>query len=71
MICLGKQLLYNYPQIYDYSLPDRFAAENPNMASVVEGGHIDRSPWKQFANLSSLAGEQFISFAKSQDFGKG
>lgn len=65
---IGKQLMYNYPGIYDHNLPDSIRAENPNIAAVVEGKHVTSAPWYRSTVLSSADGEKFTSFAKYTDF---
>ena len=63
--------MYNYPQIYDFYLPSSFEKENKNLAAAVEKKHIEQSPWNKLANLSSMGGQEFLSFAKYTKFGKG
>lgn len=65
---VGNQLLYNYPQIFDSSLPPSFATKYPNMAAAVAMKHVTASPWQKEVELKSLAGTSFISFAKYSKF---
>lgn len=68
---LGKQLLYNYPDIYDKNLPESFASKYKNMAAALAGGYVTEQPWYRETTLTSLAGVSFHSFAKYSEFGKG
>jgi deoxyribonuclease-2 len=67
---IGKQLQFNYPQIYTSSLPSDFEAENKDMAAAIAGEHVTSSPFSNKVVLSSLAGNKFVSFAKCKDFGE-
>ena len=61
----GEQPLYNYPQIYDYSLPNEFN-DNKNMAAAINGEHVGKEadPWTNSVTIKSSAGHPFTSFAK-------
>lgn len=70
---IGKQLQYNYPQIYDKNFPDKMAGSNPNMATVIHEGNdpiIKSPPWFNKVTLVSQAGNKFVSYAKFSKFGK-
>ena len=67
----GGQLLYNYPAIFDYSMPLSFKTKYTRMAAAVAKEHVKTPPWKQEVTLKSLAGVSFISFAKFSNFNAG
>lgn len=70
---IGKQLKYNFPQIYDKNFPDGMACKSPNMADVMQHGDaplIQSPPWFNKLTLVSEAGSKFVSYAKFSKFGK-
>jgi len=67
----GKQLLYNYPKIYAHNLPEDFTADNENVLHAIDGTHVKAAPWTSLINLTSSAGQQFLSFAKYTEFAQG
>ena len=66
---VGKQLTYNYPNIYHASVP-QWATRYKNFVEASEGEHIRSAPYFNTAQLSTLAGESLTVFAKFTDFGK-
>ena len=64
-------MLYNYPKFYAHNLPEDFSADNLNVLHAIEGSHVETAPWNNLMTLTSLAGQQFLSFAKYTDFGQG
>ena len=71
LLCVGLQLKYNYPNIYNYSLPAAFKSDNQNLTSVIDGKYVETPPWNHTVSLSSVRGQEFISFAKYVDYGQG
>ena len=67
----GNQLLYNYPKFYAHHLPASFVHDNMNVSFAVDGRHVQVAPWNNLLMLTSLAGQQFLSFAKFIDYGQG
>ncbi|ELU06802.1 hypothetical protein CAPTEDRAFT_171507 [Capitella teleta] len=66
---IGLQLKYTYPFIYDYSLPDVFTKDNPNLSDVLKKhAHVTKAPYKNLVSFQSLAGQEFTSFAKNSAF---
>jgi deoxyribonuclease II len=69
---IGQQLLYNYPQIYDYYIPDSFKATNmilDNILSVLKGKHVEQAPWYHLTVLETFKNNhRFLSFAKFTNF---
>ncbi|KAJ8398374.1 hypothetical protein AAFF_G00426290 [Aldrovandia affinis] len=78
---IGEQLLINEPQVYDCNVPPSLASVLPSMAKVCkrgtdEGRNVSLSHSAHFSphlsnrsvSLTSLAGTNFISFAKSASF---
>jgi len=72
-VCLltGKQLLYNYPKVYAHNLPEDFVHDNLNVQHAIDGVHVKVAPWNNLLTLTSLAGQQFLSFAKYTNYGEG
>ena len=72
VVCTGTQLLYTYPQIYDYHLPSAFVADNPDLTAVLTNNtHVTSAPWSHVAELVSMKGQSFTSFAKYKCFDAG
>ena len=67
----GNQLLYNYPKFYAHNLPKDFVHDNANVLVAVNGYHVEAAPWNNLLTLTSLAGQQFLSFAKFTEYGQG
>ncbi|CAI9738985.1 plancitoxin-1-like isoform X1 [Octopus vulgaris] len=66
---IGKQLKYNYPQIYDKSFPQTMVMDNPDMAAVVlNRSKVSNPPWNHTEILISKGGKKFVSFAKFSKF---
>ncbi|XP_078545363.1 deoxyribonuclease-2-alpha [Lissotriton helveticus] len=61
---IGTQLLYNNILVFDYSVPDAFAEDLPDLASAAKHCHVKAPPWNRQIQLNSLGGKTFISFAK-------
>ena len=71
-VLLGQQLLYNHPQVYDYSIPSTFATENPTLQkAVIDDDHVTQPPWNHRVDLTTLGGQAFRSFAKYNKYGEG
>ncbi|KAJ8290135.1 hypothetical protein GJAV_G00009110 [Gymnothorax javanicus] len=79
---IGEQLQINEPLVYDCNVPDSLASVLPSMAEicqkakVVESNaslshfvHFPAHSSNRSISLTSLAGTNFISFAKSGSFG--
>lgn len=67
---VGNQLIYNEPQIYESKLPQSFAMNYPNIQRLIEGKRIKDGPFWNDADLTTLGGSTFKSFAKSSKFSK-
>lgn len=67
---VGKQLIYNEPQIYASLLPSNLVTTYPNIQSLIQGKRINTGPYWSDAELKTLNGESFKSFAKSSKFSK-
>ena len=63
--------MYSYPWIYYSNFPEAFTAENPNIAKVLKGVHVSEAPCDNMAQLSSSAGQKYLSFAKCKHFDAG
>lgn len=67
---VGKQLIYNEPQIYESKLPQSLISLYPNIGQLIEGKRIDVGPFWNDADLTTIGGEPFKAFAKSSKFAK-
>lgn len=70
---IGEQLKINQPHIYDCSIPESLAAAVPAMAQLCKHNvdkweNVSASPANRSVSLLSLAGTEFISFAKGASF---
>lgn len=95
---IGLQLLYNYPQVYDYNIPAKLLDSKGtvlnNLVKVINGSRdlhfiylvfvsfffitivlflfkgdrIKSEPWSSKSTLTTLGGEQMMSFAKTTEF---
>jgi len=65
---IGKQLFFNYPWVYDWNLPESMQAANPDLTLALHGKHPTDTPWSRTTQLTSLEGQEFVSFAKFTDF---
>ena len=71
-IFAAQQLLFYYPQVYDYYLPPVTLKDFPQLAYLVNSTRIDSPPYFSVrSDLASLAGLPLINFAKFTYFGAG
>lgn len=66
---LAKQLLYNYPQVYDHVLPGWALQDYPQLEDLVNSTRIEQPPYFSVQQLSSLGNKKLTSFAKFTYFG--
>ncbi|XP_031621229.1 deoxyribonuclease-2-alpha-like [Contarinia nasturtii] len=67
---VGKQLIFNEPQIYESKLPQSLLNAYPNIQRLIDGKRISNGPYWNDADLTTLGGSRFKSFAKSSKFYK-
>ncbi|CAH0560064.1 unnamed protein product, partial [Brassicogethes aeneus] len=67
---VGQQLKYNEPFIYSTNIPDILSKKFPDLVKAADNVTIKNAPWYRQTNLQTIAGQQFVSFAKSKNFGK-
>ena len=71
---IGEQLFFNYPQIYDYYIPEKLkstkAKELEPLMNVISGKHPTQQPWTSLKFLSTKNGEKMLSFAKFTNYGE-
>lgn len=67
---VGKQLIYNEPQIYESKLPQSLVETFPNIQSLINGKRINNGPYWNEVDLTTLNGDVFKAFAKSSKFSK-
>ncbi|KAK9876524.1 hypothetical protein WA026_013898 [Henosepilachna vigintioctopunctata] len=67
---VGLQLQYNEPSIYSMNIPNQFHTTTPNLVAAANNVVVSKSPWYHQSEITSLMGTVFISFAKSNKFGK-
>ncbi|XP_064616038.1 plancitoxin-1-like isoform X3 [Liolophura sinensis] len=68
---IGTQFHYNYPWVYDFSMPDGFKQDNINLTKYLESTskpHPKSPPWNSLRPLVSKGGDNFISFAKFNSY---
>ena len=69
---IGQQLLYTYPQIFDYYIPEDLKLKQSsvleNLLSVINGNFVNKQPWYNVNLLTTIGGEKLLSFAKFTDF---
>lgn len=71
---IGQQLLFTYPQVYDYYIPDKFKYSKSyskvlsNLMRVINNEHVEQEPWYSSQKLTTLGGEEMISFSKYTEF---
>jgi hypothetical protein len=69
---IGQQLLYNYPQVYDFHIPEnlkiKYGTILDNLMKVVSGEHVTQAPWSNLSFLKTVRGEKLLSFAKFTNF---
>jgi deoxyribonuclease-2 len=69
---IGKQLLFNFPQVYDYYIPEGLKASRSKelepLLSVIKGDHVTEAPWASAAELVTSGGQRMLSFSKFTEF---
>ncbi|KAL8609598.1 hypothetical protein ACOMHN_023734 [Nucella lapillus] len=67
---LAKQLLFYYPQVYDYNFPASALKDFPQLLDLVNSTRIEHPPYVSVRkDLTSLGGLPLVSFAKFTKFG--
>lgn len=67
---VGKQLIYNEPQLYEVKFPHTFGGRYSNIERLIQGKRVNDSPFWSEINLETLDNNVFKSFAKSSKFQK-
>ncbi|VDP11870.1 unnamed protein product [Soboliphyme baturini] len=67
---ISKQLYFNQPGIYGSNLPTYFAQKFPFLSMTLRGKFPRAKPYYSTLKLKSLAGKEFVSFAKSKRWQK-
>ncbi|XP_066910256.1 plancitoxin-1-like [Clytia hemisphaerica] len=67
---IGLQLRYNNPHVHDGSIPEGWDTIFPNIAALLKGEMVRRSPYYRLQEFASLGGINFTSFAKGTKFNK-
>ena len=69
---ISQQLLYTFPQVYDYYIPQSLQKVNDNafkqLMDVINGAHVNEAPWYNLNYFATLAGEKFLHLAKFTNF---
>ena len=69
---IGRQMLYTFPQIYDYYIPEKLKNLNSrvldNLLSVINRKHVTQAPWTSVKQLITRGGELLLSISKFTDF---
>lgn len=66
----ANQLIYNQPQIFAAKLTEKLNQKYPNVGHLLTNRHLGDGPFWNEANITTINGVQFKSFAKSGQFGK-
>ncbi|XP_022085065.1 plancitoxin-1-like [Acanthaster planci] len=67
---IGQQLKYNYPWVYDNTIPPDLVGQTPSIVDLVNNIHVTSPPWNCRLNLQSKNGQTFVSFNKAGKWGK-
>lgn len=67
---IGRQLIYNEPQLYEVKFPQSFSGRYPNIERLIQGKRVIDSPFWNEIDLETLDNNIFKSFAKSSKFQK-
>lgn len=67
---VGKQLLYNEPDVYASQVPDDFEKIYPNIVRLNNDETIVEAPYWNQETITTRDGATFQSFAKSSKFHK-
>ncbi|PIO30538.1 hypothetical protein AB205_0162680 [Aquarana catesbeiana] len=65
----GTQLLYNTITPYDFSVPDCFSGDLPDLKNAAMRAEVTSPPWNRQVTLTSAGGKTFVSFSKHARFG--
>ncbi|KAH9499647.1 Plancitoxin-1 [Bulinus truncatus] len=65
---IGHQLLYYQAHVYDWYFPPDFISKFPVLNLIIRGGPPYGPPWFNITSITSLRGQTFTSFAKSNAF---
>ncbi|XP_071440078.1 deoxyribonuclease-2-alpha [Hetaerina americana] len=67
---VGRQLTFNEPMVYASSLPVSLSRDFPELSSAAREIRVTSSPWYRQAEITSVDGRKFVSFAKAGSFRK-
>ncbi|XP_075226785.1 deoxyribonuclease II isoform X2 [Lycorma delicatula] len=67
---IGTQLQYNQINVFWKNITKDLSEQYPKLAGAANGTKIKRAPWNNLITLTSVAGNEFYSFAKSAKFKK-
>nr|XP_029708872.1 plancitoxin-1-like [Aedes albopictus] len=70
METIGQQLAMNEPHVYSFHVPEVLKERFPKLVHATEMKPIKKPPFWSAANLKSIGGTKFHSFAKSRQFKK-
>ncbi|XP_072014573.1 plancitoxin-1-like [Amphiura filiformis] len=65
---IGKQLMYNCLNTYDFHMPDFTTSLTSLRAAIIKDQCITTPPWNSTTILTTIGGQSFYSFAKSDGF---
>lgn len=66
----ANQLIYNQPQIFAAKLSKKLNEKYPNVGHLLTNLDLGDGPFWNEADITTINGAQFKSFAKSAQFGK-
>lgn len=67
---VGKQLLYNEPDVYDQNVPDALGKLYPNFVKLINHETISVAPFWNEETLTTRGNVAFSTFAKTRQFEK-
>lgn len=68
---IGRQLQINEIFAYRTNLPERLAEKYPSLMDAAQGRFVKKPPFNSVSTFTSMGGENFVSFAKSNKWNKG
>lgn len=68
---IGRQLQLNEIFSYRMNLPERLADKYPSLMDAAQRRFAKKPPFNSVNTFTSMGGENFVSFAKSNKWNKG
>jgi deoxyribonuclease II len=70
---IAEQLMYSFPQVYDFALPAKLRAALPTVIGkltriINDAAHVQQPPWYSVKQLQTIGGERMLSVVKYTNF---